>query len=444
MPVHTHHTAPTLVVSTDAWTREVVPQLPADLEAQARAHAAFVRVRGLASAGDLLRALLLYALEGSSFRALGLWAVLVQLGNLSDTAWRKRLQRASSFLLWLLGELLAAKPTSATDLASRQRRLLLVDATRLRQVGGSGDDWRVHLAYDLLAGRLSQLQVSDHHTAEGLGWLRSQPGDLLVADRAYGYRNQLAAAQEQGSDVVLRVSLATFPLEDHAGQAFDAVSWLLGQHTAIATWEGWCRQRGQAYRVRLVASRLPPETRAAADKRVRRKAKRQGRQLRAQTLRLAGWLVLVTTLDASWTASDVLRLYRARWQVEVLFKRLKQLLRVTALRGRTVATLEASLRALLVAWALQEKEMASLRAALPDGAADPHAPASSWLLAQLSVQTLREQVRGTWTARRVLACLPELARFLVSSRRGRRQQEADVRAWLTERLLERVGRLAAV
>jgi hypothetical protein len=130
----------------------------------------------------------------------------------------------------------------------------------------------------------------------------------------------------------------------------------------------------------------------------------------------------------------VLRLFRARWQFELVFKRLKQHLRVADLRCHRADALEATVRALLVAWALQEQVATELRAELPSGSADPRQPASSWLLVGVSVQTLREQVRGTWTLARVRACLPRLVRFLVSSPRKRRQQEAEVRAWLQERL----------
>ena len=54
-------------------------------------------------------------------------------------------------------------------------------------------------------------------------------------------------------------------------------------------------------------------------------------------------------------------------------------------------------------------------------------------LLTLSAQE-REQVRGSWTVKRVRACLPRLLRFLLSSPRKRRQQEAEVRQWLEERL----------
>ena len=83
------------------------------------------------------------------------------------------------------------------------------------------------------------------------------------------------------------------------------------------------------------------------------------------------------------------------YTIELLFKRLKQLLRVADLRCRERAAVEATVRALLIAWALQEQVACEVRAQLPTGARDPQHPASSWLLASLSVQTLQQQVRGS-------------------------------------------------
>jgi Transposase DDE domain len=127
---------------------------------------------------------------------------------------------------------------------------------------------------------------------------------------------------------------------------------------------------------------------------------------------------------ASWSDEQVLALYRARWQVELLIKRMKQVLRLAQLRGKTALTNEATILALLVCWALQQQartvlaqasqQLAALVAipaspaqdpALAEQAAEPRERAvSSWLLTALCVQTLRTVVQGYWTPARLRAC----------------------------------------
>jgi len=171
-------------------------------------------------------------------------------------------------------------------------------------------------------------------------------------------------------------------------------------------------------------------SRRRAGARTARKAQRKQRRLGPDARFLAGWLLLVTTLAArDWSADDLLRVYRARWQVELVFKRFKQLLRVRALRCQRTEVAEATVRALLIAWVLQEDLGAVLRRAL---APEASRPVSSWQLAQLSVATLRQAVCGRWTRARLQACLPRLRRYLCVSPRRRVQQETQVRRWLNQ------------
>jgi len=439
MPVHSDHTVPAAPLQaadrdSDAWSTELLPRLPANLTTMAREMQVFQRARGLASPSDLLRGLLAYAVPGFSSRAWAAWAVLIGLATISERAWCGWLRRASPWLLWLLGELLAAEVPATPLSAPSARRLLLVDASRLPLIGGRGDAWRLHLVYELLAARMAQLLVSDQTCAERLTHFEVAPGDIHVADSGYGYRVNLLHVVQAGADVVLRIHPATCRLLAENGQPFDVLSWLKRRHASLAEWSGWCSYRGQLIAVRLIASKVPPERAAKARKRKRREAKKAGRRIRPATLVFAGWWLLLTTLAASdWPASEIVRLYQARWQIELVFKRLKQLLRVQAIRAKRQQAVEATIRALVVAWALEEQIANEVRSLLPTRAYEAHAPASSWLLARLGVATLRTVVRGSWTLAGIRACLALVVRLLVTSRRKRRQQESEVRAWLLSR-----------
>jgi hypothetical protein len=181
----------------------------------------------------------------------------------------------------------------------------------------------------------------------------------------------------------------------------------------------------------------------------RKKASKDGRQLSAESELMAGWILLITSLPTeSWSDEVVLALYRARWQIELLFKRMKQIMRLGLLRCRSQASCQATILLWLIAWALQEQEMQPIRQALHPAAealqeALLHPPActcppacvpaalSSWRMAALGVHTLRTWVQGRWTLSRLLSCLPLLSRFLRGSPRKRRQQEQSIRTLLT-------------
>jgi len=453
MPQHTHDTLPPLCSQLQAaighgWEQEVLSQLPADYEQHARASGAFVRARGLTCVGDLLRGLLAYVLCAPSFRHLGAWAVLMGLANLSHVAWQKHLRKARTFLLWLLCQLLAVTTPPCAHPLPGVRRIVLIDATRLKEPGGSGDDWRVHLGYDLLAGRLLDVKVSDGHTAEGFTLLHLQVGDLVVADRGYCRRKQLAYVLQVGAQVVVRLAVHQVPLLDGQGAPFDVLAWLKeqgsGQHSCLVAFE----HAGCSFAARLIACSLPTAAAERARAKERKKAAKQQRQLKEETLYLCGWLLLLTTVSATeWSDEQVLALYRARWQVELVIKRMKQVLKLAQLRGQTALTNEATLLALLLAWALMQSEVQQARHLLTEAAeqwacsdacepcvAPSPAHISSWTVTALGLQTLRVLVQGFWTFAHLRSCLPVLLRFLCSRRRLRDHQESSIRRQLLLRL----------
>jgi hypothetical protein len=321
---------------------------------------------------------------------------------------------------------------------------LLIDASSLKQVGGSGDDWRLHTAYDLVAGRLAQVVLTDQSQGEKLDHFELEVGDIVVADGGYGYRRSVAAVKKKQADGVFRIHPNTFPLEDKFGQPLDL--WpLLRKSKGARMWErqAYCQHNQHRYSVRVIACKLPPQQAGLARKRAEKRARKKGRSVSFHSLVMAGWLLLITTLAADdWPAEDILRLYRARWQIELLFKRIKQMLKMHQINCKRPDSVQATVRALLVAWVLQEQQAAQLRGlllrlvdvALSLTMALPTTrPVSSWSVCKLCLQTLRQQVLGLWSMAHLRACLPRLQRFLTSKRRPRGHQETDVRSWLEHR-----------
>lgn len=244
MLVPVHHTDRVIHVHPeslvgDTWATEVVPRLPAALAVQARVLKAFQRVRGVATPADVLRAVLADVLGALSTRRLGAWAVLIGLADISEAAGRKRLRASNAWLLGLLSERSAGAGPPAMPAGAGLRRVRLIDATRLRHPGGTGDDWRVPFAYDFTGGRMDEVVVTDQHSAERLAHFTRRPGDSVVADNGYGYRSSVATAVSQQADVVLRLTPATFPVETVAGPSFALSEWLQQGSAAQQEWQGW-------------------------------------------------------------------------------------------------------------------------------------------------------------------------------------------------------------
>jgi hypothetical protein len=120
-------------------------------------------------------------------------------------------------------------------------------------------------------------------------------------------------------------------------------------------------------------------------------------------------------------------------------KKMKQLRHLNQIRSTHRISVEATLRALLLAWALHEDTTILRRTLLSATASTATVVVSRWLLSGLGLDTLRQHVRGTWSEARLQACLPRLRRFLCSRPRRRGHQECAVRAWLAQRASPRFG-----
>lgn len=461
----------------DDWTTEILPRLPETVWEQAKALHAFQRKREIPSPQDLLRGVLFYVMGASSFHMLGAWGVTQAICDVSASNWCRRLLQADAWLSWILQQLLAASTClSPCVIRDKWTRILLVDGTHLSCPGVYGTTWRIHTAVDLLRGRLSQVHVSDEHVPEQLTFFDLGPGDVTVGDRATGYAQRITYVYDRQADIVTRFSASTLPVFTDAQQRIDLASWLKGRHAPpgrICSLDGCIQRendlnpsstRRQQRRkeqdlipVRIIAYRFQPEARKRSEKRAQRRASKTRTKLRKETRYLSGWLLVVTTLPKEqWSDADVLRLYRARWQIELIFKRLKQLLQVHELRCQTTAAAHATVTTILLAWALMEEERHELRQQLTETMVQfnaemqedreqvllnpaaswweegPSGPVSEWSVTSLSVTLFRDQVKGLVTAQRLRACMPQLVRHLCQGVNQRGSLYQDICQWLVQ------------
>jgi IS4 transposase len=143
----------------------------------------------------------------------------------------------------------------------------------------------------------------------------------------------LAHVLQQGADVIIRAGWKGARWLDAKGERFDIQAALQEAETVGLLDQSVCigRKKGPALSLRLVAFRLPPIKAEEARARARRAAKREDYAVSGGTLAAAGWIILVTSLDAgAFPAAKISELYRIRWRIEMAFKRLKTIIGLSA------------------------------------------------------------------------------------------------------------------
>jgi hypothetical protein len=313
--------------------------LPAEevLDESAKAWGAIRRKRLIDRGSQLLRLALVYSFCGFSLRETAAWAEAANIASLSDVALLNRLRNAADWLGHLLAVKLAERIAPIPPNATRVR---LIDATTVTAPGSKGVDWRVHLDFDLGSTAISEIQVTGSEGGESLFRWEFEPGELVVADRGYSRRPELAHLHESGARFIVRLNWSTVPLRDPGGEAFDLLGALRNLPEAQAgsfdlEIQPDPKHDIAALPVRLVAVRKSEDAAEEARRKVLEEASRKGKKVQPKTLKLAGYVLLVTsTCEDDLSPEDVLGLYRFRWQIELVFKRLKSLLQLDHLSAK--------------------------------------------------------------------------------------------------------------
>jgi hypothetical protein len=207
------------------------------------------------------------------------------------------------------------------------------------------------------------------------------PGDGVLADRGYCHAAAIGAAVRQGAFITVRLNPQSLVLQTPEGNPFPLVDQLRGLPVAgqTAEWEVRIPLPGKApLPVRLCAVRKSAAAIALAEKKLRRKARREKRPWQPESLIYAPYVLVLSTLPrTAYPTPRVLAAYRLRWQVERVFKRLQQIAQLGHLPKYDPDSSQAWLYGKLLVALLTEKLLQAANAFSPWGYElpdDPSAP----------------------------------------------------------------------
>jgi IS4 transposase len=294
---------------------------------------AFTRSRAVRTPEELLRAVLLYCGLDYSLREVA--ANFTQVGRrLSDEAVRGRLSACEPWLMAMLGKML---PRPDVEISRYTRRLILVDGTCIQAPGAKSSDYRLHLAWDWMQQRVVSMEVTDSRIAESLKRYEWFEGDVVLADAGYARAPQLKAVTEKGAEFVVRCPPTCVRMLLKTGEKLNIADELRKHEgNASVTIPVTIDSKDASQSAYLHAYRLPEVIAAETRRKMRKQASKRSRPApRANTLYLAGWTLVLTSFKPEQVSAETIgKVYKARWQIELVIKRLKSVLNIDALRAR--------------------------------------------------------------------------------------------------------------
>lgn len=312
--------------------------LPSGWEQAAKSTEALRRCRKFPDARVLLRILLIHLGEGCSLRETAVRARQSALADVSDVAIMDRLRQSEEWFRWMNGELMSRWIVRQPDSVFGERwNVRIADATEITEPGPTGSCWRIHYVIGLPSLRCTAVEVTDSHgvgNGETFARFPIGRGDLFLGDRGYGTSHGISHVAQGSGDVIVRFGWNNLPLWSGPTRRFNLFARLRTLHgTAVGDWLAFVRHNQRLIAGRVCAVRKSRQAAEESQRRVRRKAQKNGSKILPQTLEAASYIFVFTTVEASsLPATRVLEFYRGRWQVELVFKRLKSLMSLGHLR----------------------------------------------------------------------------------------------------------------
>ncbi len=281
--------------------------------------------------------------------------------DLSHVALFKRLRVAHDWLCELCAGLLEWQRRRIDESHAWPAgwKVRLIDATDVQEPGSTGTAWRIHYSLSMPNMVCDHYEITDGKGGEKFGRFGFAAGELVVADRGYSHRAGVAHVIDSGANALVRWNPASFPVENLRGDTDDMLKWLSKlPKTTPSERNVQFRHEGRSYRLRSCAIRKSRLATEAAREKARRAARKKGHEIQSETLEYAQYVMVLCSADRRSVPLDsALGLYRGRWQVELVFKRLKSLLQAGHVPKESDASARAWMQAKVLSALLIERTL---------------------------------------------------------------------------------------
>lgn len=317
--------------------------LPDGWQQKAKELGALLRCRKFPDAESLLRTLLIHLADGCSLRETATRAKHGNIVSISDVALLKRLRTSGEWFRWMAQQVMVRwVDKQPAAVFSQNLNIRIVDGSTIQEPGSTGSTWRIHYSICLPSLRCDEVHITTPKAGESFKRFGVNPGDLFLGDRGYARRPGIAHVVSGGGEVLVRTNLATVPFVDESGNPFPMLKklrTLTGRR--IGDWNVWMQHKKVIMAGRVCAIKKNKVAAEKARQKALRENSRKGAKVKPETVESAAYTFVFTTLGRSVKPSTVLEMYRGRWQIELVFKRLKSLVGLGHLKKKDFEAAQA-------------------------------------------------------------------------------------------------------
>ena len=304
---------------------ELKKYLPANWQETCKSSGALVRARSIKTPEELLALNMLYISNDGSFQIASSTFRLMKKIPINKNATYKRIKASAEWLRVLASDICNMQNAIIPKPAFLKNKSVILADGSSETSKDNKTEWRLHYAFNLFNFENRGMELTKNTEGERLTRFKIHANEIWIADRMYGTIAGIEHVKKNGGDCVLRLRAKSFSVYDKSGKEIDLLDRLNHLDGLKNTKIECCyKVDGKLKPLNIVAMRK--DDKAIADtihRRTKELSKKERESMSAYAKKLNEYIVLATTLN--YSNEQILELYRARWQIECVFKRLKSL-----------------------------------------------------------------------------------------------------------------------